>query len=326
MPATLMGIRTAANMVLGGGLLVLAGCGSCSSSSKHAGDDGVVEASVDLGPSPSEACATYTSAFCAQLSSCAPFVLRVAYGDEGTCAARLTLACTPAFGATGTQATPSQMERCAAAVRAENCDEFLDNPQPSVCAVPGTAPAGARCGADAQCASTYCKGAAGTVCGTCMVRAAAGEACVVDGDCAATLVCNGGTCVGPGQLGAACSLTQPCLRTLTCMGGKCGTPVALNGTCSALTDCDGSHGLYCNTNTKTCQQTQIATEGQRCGVVGSNLVACSRGASCGMKNNEGTCHQPAADNAVCGPDISCVTPAVCTTMARCTLPNPSICR
>lgn len=322
----MMGVRKAAGMLFGGGLVVLAACGSCSSSSKHGGDDGGAEATVDAGPSPSEACAAFATAFCAQLSSCTPFALEVAYGDEGTCASRLTLACTPAFGATGTQGTPSDMEQCAAAVTAESCDDFLDNPQPSACAVPGAAPAGAACGANAQCATTYCKPAAGTVCGTCTAHAGAGGACVVDADCAATLLCNGSTCVGPGQLGAACSTTAPCLRTLTCIGGKCATPVPLNGACSAPTDCDGSHGLYCNSNTKTCQQTQIAMDGQPCGVVGSSLVACSGGASCGnITNKQGTCHQPAADNAVCGPDISCLAPAICTTTARCTLPNPSVC-
>jgi hypothetical protein len=226
----------------------------------------------------------------------------------------------------GTQATPVQMEACAAAVQTESCDEALDNPQPSACDVPGTVPVTGACGSDAQCQTGYCKPTQGSLCGTCTARVPGGSPCTVDSDCSASLVCNAATCIGPLPLGAACSSTQPCLRSLTCISGKCATPLPAGQACTAATDCAGSHGVYCNTKTKTCTQTAVAIVGQPCGVVAGNLTACTAGASCAnITSGMGTCHQPAADGAPCGPSISCVPPAVCTSTARCTLPNPSVC-
>jgi hypothetical protein len=323
-------MRTAGGAVLAAGTAILAACGACSSSSgspaSGGGDGGGTDAAVEAGPTPAQACTDFASALCGRLEACTPFALTVAYGDVGTCTTRSALLCTTALGAGGTLVTPGQMEGCAQAVTAETCDESLDNPQPSACDVPGALANGTACGSHAQCQSSYCKLAAGSLCGTCTAHAGAGAQCTIDADCQATLVCNSGSCIAPAQTGGACSATQPCLRTLTCIGGKCSTPLAAGATCAAATDCDGTHGVYCNTQTKKCTQTQVAASGQPCGIVGGNLAACSGGDSCaGVKNGQGTCHQPAADGAPCGPDIYCIAPAVCTQTARCTLPNPSVC-
>lgn len=307
--------------------VVLAACGSCSSShGSGSGDDGGAEAAVEAGPGPSQACADFATAFCGRLAACTPFALQTAYGDEATCASRIAIACSPTFTASGTTATPSQMESCAQAVQNESCDEVLDNPQPSACDAPGTVGDAGACGAGGQCQSNYCKIGLGTVCGTCTDHVGAGSKCAVDADCSATLICAGGSCIGPAAAGADCSTTQPCLRSLTCIGGKCVTPVGLNGSCAAASDCDVAHGLYCNTQSKMCAQTQVALDGQPCGIVSNTLIACSGGATCAnISQNQGTCHQPAADGAACGPGIGCMAPAVCTSTARCTLPNPSVC-
>src|ERR1019366_9653467 len=141
----------------------------------------------------------------------------------------------------------------------------------------------------------------------------------------ATLLCASGTCVAPAAAGTACSTKQPCSRTLACIGTTCATPLALGATCTAFTDCDGSKGLICNTSVtpKVCIQTGTATAGQPCGIVSGGLIACTGGASCAnvSTQGQGTCHQPAADGAPCGFDVACTGPAVCTTMAQCTLPN-----
>ncbi len=327
MTSSIVGVRTAAGVMLGAGVIVLAACGSCSSSSGGAEDAGV-EATVEAGPTPTEACTAFATALCDNLNNCTPFALQVSYGDTGTCIQRVTLACTPAFMVTGTQATPAQMESCASSVQAETCDEALDNPQPSACMVPGSVPLQGACGSDAQCQSGYCKPATGSLCGTCAAHVGAGAACTVDADCSATLVCNNAACIGPAPVGSACSSTQPCLRSLTCIASKCATPLTAGQTCSAATDCDGKHGLYCDTKKKVCTQTQVAMTSQPCGLVNGVLTACGAGASCAnisQTTGEGTCHPPAADGAPCGPGISCVPPAVCTSTARCTLPNPSVC-
>jgi hypothetical protein len=312
--------------------VALASCGSCASSSTRGttGDDAEVEAAVDLGPSPSQACQVYATAFCGRLESCTPFYLQAAYGDVGTCTQRMAKGCLPALNATGSQVTPVLMLGCAAAVENQTCDEALDNSQPSACDVPGTLPMWAPCGVGAQCLTGYCNMTSG-LCGSCVPRVGATAKCIVDSDCSATLVCHLGTCVGPGVAGAPCGPTSPCLRTLTCIGAKCVAPVPVGGPCTAPTDCDGAHGGYCNMQTKACGQTQLAANGYPCGLVAAEggivAVACTSGESCGRVNpkGQGTCHPTAADGAPCGPDIACLAPAVCSATARCMLPNPAFC-
>jgi hypothetical protein len=322
-------IRKAGGLILTGATLLLAACGACSSSHGNtAGDDGGGSADVvvETGPSVQDACMAFATAFCDRLNACTPFALQVSYGDPNTCAQRGALLCIPALMSNGSSITPTQMEACAQAVAQETCDEALDNPQPSACDVPGTLATGAVCGSHAQCQSGYCKLTAGTLCGTCTDHSGNGAQCQLDSDCAATLICNNGTCVGPAQAGVTCGSTQPCMRSLSCIGGKCQAPLGVGAACTAATDCDAAHGVYCNTQTKKCAQTQVAPTGQPCGIVSGNLVACANGDSCAnISNGTGTCHQPAADNAPCGPGIPCVPPAVCTSTARCTLPNPSVC-
>lgn len=311
--------------------LGVASCGTCASSSARRGDgdDGGKGVVVDLAPNPSQACTHFASAYCNRLDACAPFLLRVGYGDVVTCAERIAKGCMPGLTAEGNQATPSQMDSCAQAVEAETCDEAMDNPQPSACDVPGTLPVGATCGAGSQCATGYCRLNPGTICGTCTAHGGATAKCVVDADCAASLVCHLGTCMGPAPLGAPCGLEAPCLRTLACIGNKCQAPVPLGGACTAPTDCDSAHGGYCNLRTKVCEQTQTVAAGP-CGLLGdggATVVTCSGGASCGnlTRAGQGICHQAAADGSLCGPDINCLLPAICTSTARCTLPNPAFC-
>ncbi|HEY8039034.1 MAG TPA: hypothetical protein VIF15_04540 [Polyangiaceae bacterium] len=326
-------IRETAGVWLAVATVALAACGSCSSSSGSTlgggGDGGPGDSSaVEAGPSATQACSDFATALCGRLEACTPFAVQVAYGDATTCAQRTALACAPALAAGGTKASPDDMEACAAAINAETCDEALDNAQPSACNIPGSLAAGAPCGSNGQCSTSFCQLAKNSACGTCASHPSAGATCVVDTDCQATLVCNSGTCVGPAASGSACSASQPCLRSLSCIGGTCKTPVAAGGACTAQTDCDGAHGGFCNTQTKQCAQTQVASAGQPCGIVGSNLVACSSGGACNIMadgGGQGTCHQPAGDGAPCGPGIACMAPAVCIATARCTIMDPGTC-
>jgi hypothetical protein len=153
----------------------------------------------------------------------------------------------------------------------------------------------------------------------------------VDAQCAATTICAGGKCVTPGMMGATCSNTAPCLRTLACIGGTCKTPLAAGVACTAAGDCDGTKGLYCDPKAKTCVQTQTAAATQACNInaMMSTLIDCTGGATCANLNTtgQGTCHQPAADNASCGPGIGCQPPAACikSTAYACELPNAGNC-
>jgi hypothetical protein len=329
----------------------VAACSSCSSSSSGKAGSGSSsgggsgsgsgssggDAAVEAGPSATQACDDFAMAFCAQLQKCSPFTFQVAYGDLTTCQTRAAIPCPTALAANGTKTTPSDLEQCVAAISAETCDESLDNPQPSACSIPGSLAAGAACGSDWQCSTGFCELTAGTLCGTCASRAMPGQkgpdggpVCIVDAQCAATSICAAGSCVTPAMMGATCSNTQPCLRTLACIGGTCKTPLAVGATCAAATDCDGSKGLYCDLATsKTCKQTGTATAGGMCGIVSGGLVACTGGSSCANINmqGQGTCHQAAADNAPCGPGITCQAPAVCikSTAYACELPNAGNC-
>lgn len=335
--------------------LALAACSSCSSSSSgnpgfsstsssssgggsgssSGGSSGGLDAAMEAGPSPMQACTDFATAFCSQLAKCTPFAFQANYGDMNTCVTRSSIPCPAALGANGTTMTPSDLEQCVSAVNAETCDEALDNPQPSACSIPGTIAAGAACGSDWQCTTSFCQLVPGSLCGTCTDRKMgprapdAGAECAVDAQCAATLVCAGGSCVSPGMMGATCSNAQECMRTLTCIGGTCKTPLAVGATCAAATDCDGSKGLYCDLKTtKTCKQTGTAMVGGACGIVSGGLVACIDGSNCAnMTMGMGTCHQAAADNAPCGPGIGCMSPAVCikSTSYSCELPNAAMC-
>jgi len=304
-------------------LLLLVGlpaCGSCSGG-------GAQDAAAESGPTASQACQDFAEAFCGRLNACAPFLMEVSYGDVATCASRMQLTCAPGLGAPGAHATAADMEACAKAIESQSCDDALDNSQPSACSIPGARPDDAGCGVNTQCQSGNCRPFPGTICGTCAPHSQAGGPCVLDGDCAATLVCNLGVCAGPGVAGAPCSPTQPCLRTLSCVDGTCQTPVPAGGACASVTDCDSAHGAFCDLFHKVCAPVRVTTTSEPCGLLDGGMVACIRGESCGNvdKSGQGRCHPTAQDRSPCGPDITCMPPASCTMAARCTLPNPAAC-
>jgi hypothetical protein len=321
--------------------LLLTACTSCSSSgggSPGSGSDGGSTSSRgDSGPSisPTQACQAYAHAACTEISTCAPFTLAATYGDEPTCEQRAVLACTPLFTAGGSGATATGVSACATAVLGETCEQFFDNNQPSACSFTGTLAQGAACGSDAQCQSGFCHHPLASFCGTCGTRAGAGQGgpdggagCLTDVDCQATLLCGAGTCVAPGTAGAPCSAQQPCEHTLACVAGKCATPVPVGGACTALTDCDGANGAICNLMKMSCIAIGKAMSGEPCDVVSGGWTECVAGGVCDnvAKNGQGACHPPAADNALCGPDIPCLAPAICSSSARCTLPDPTSCQ
>jgi hypothetical protein len=247
----------------------------------------------------------------------------------------------PLFGIKGSTLTPAALEACAQAITADTCAQTLDNHQPSACNFVGTLAAGAACGVGSQCASGYCKLAAGSKCGTCATQT---TKCASDGDCANDTICGPiGTCVTPVVPPGQCdNATHICERTLVCLGeqmndaglGGCGKPGETNAACQDDGDCNGGIGFVCDLATQTCVQAQKATAGQSCGVVGGSLALCTGGASCSnlMKVNdagalEGTCHPAASDGTPCGAGVDCLLPSVCDSKTlKCTLPDPGSCQ
>ncbi len=288
-----------------------------------------------------QACADYAKASCTQANTCTPFTVSVNFGDETACEQREALGCMSLFGIHGSTLTPAALDACAQAIMGETCVQYLDNHQPAACSFQGTLAAGAACGTDSQCESSYCKLATGTTCGTCATRT---SKCTADSDCPADQLCSVGNCVTPVAPPGMCDNgAHICVRTLVCLGeqqadsglGACGMPGGVGASCDDPTDCAGGTGILCDTAQGMCVAAQPATMGQSCGVVNGTLAVCTGGGLCAnlMKVDdagapvEGTCHPPAADGAPCGTGVNCTLPATCNPKTfTCTLPDPGSCQ
>lgn len=321
--------------------LSLAACGGGgdTSSGSAAGTGGAgsgssgMMTSTSSGPppvTPEEACAAVVKATCQKIASCSAFFVEAAFGDAATCEQRTTISCLAGLSANGAAVTnPAKYKTCAEKLGAVSCTDLLSRVLPAEC-LPnaGLLADGKACGADAQCASAYCKKSPTERCGVCGARAAAGGACAVNENCAAGLSCGGGKCVVPGTEGGACSDTQPCGVSLYCNQTTCEKPGQAGDTCpGALESCDLVMGVGCNPLVFTCQTIKFAKAGEVCGLVSGGLVTCSAGSTC---NNDmqlkGTCVAPAADGAACdeAQSIGCTEPAVCV-KGVCALPDAAFC-
>ncbi|MEO8877288.1 MAG: hypothetical protein ABI461_16965 [Polyangiaceae bacterium] len=311
----MLNIRSFASLAIASASLVVA-CSSSSSGSSVSADT----AENDL-----------AKAFCAHYQSCASLFVQLTYGDSATCEARFKLSIAPSLTATGTGATPGQYETCSADIASASCADLLGRNLPKSCqTVAGTLADGAACGVDAQCKDKLCRKATDQDCGVCSSVAAAGGACVADGDCDIGLTCTNKVCTAYGAAGSTCDDTHTCNATLTCNNGTCAAPGEAGAACPALgtAGCDLLKGFFCNA-TKVCAQIGTAKAGQPCGLVSSVYTICTGGGLC--KGNTGitpgTCEATAADGAACddtnGPP--CLAPATCTNGA-CKITDPSTCK
>jgi hypothetical protein len=318
--------------------IALAVFAACSSSSSGGG-----------GVSADQAAGDAAKAICQKFNGCSAFFIQLAYGDADACTASLTTSLKNTLAASGTGATPAQLEACAAAVPGTSCDDVVGHDLPSDCqAAKGTLAAGAPCGDSSQCTSAYCHLAAGTTCGACAAAPKSGDACNADADCPAGNTCNkAGTCAAPGAAGATCDGTQhPCKPTLSCKGGTCATPDAAGAACTKTTDatgstltdsCDALAGLYCNAK-GTCVAIGLESAGQPCLLVNGALAVCSGNGTCNAAtklSTMGTCLAAAAPGASCTPKDGaqiaygvstgdCAAPAVCEN-GVCTTPDTASC-
>jgi hypothetical protein len=335
-------------------LLVLSACGGSTTSAPTGGAGA-------SGPTATEACAALEKARCEKLDACSNNLgTKSRYGDQATCESRSALSCVSALSAPQTSSTPTSVEACAVGISSESCEDFLDN-SPAAACIPaaGGLAAGAACGANAQCQSTFCKVDKGAVCGVCAAEPVPGDTCDVTADCGRALLCAkdpaaaSGVCAIPVAKDGACDKAHPCAATLSCVGamamsmtmGKC-QPAGdkVGAMCDpqkkALAACEANLGLYCAPATNTCQEVQYVAAGQPCGVLGMGMAlsvaSCTAGATCvipGGTGKAGTCVAPAADGAACdtaaGP--SCMAPAKCVlssamgTAGTCKVPDASTC-
>ena len=261
------------------------------------------------GPAPTDgaatACASLARALCAKADDCAPFANTLVFGGRATCEERLQLDCLGRF-APGSSATPADTSACADSLSSQSCAAFARGDLGAACAPrPGTAPSGATCLDDRQCASAFCARAADAACGVCAPPTTAGGPCV-RGSCSAGTVCPKGT------------------TTATCLVPE---PGPLGATCTVSEQCDVGHGLGCNPLTGRCIRLALASSGT-CGLdlAAATYNACGASASCSPVL-AGKCVAAAEDGAPCsnaeaGPP--CLPPARCVS-GRCSLPDPSVC-
>jgi hypothetical protein len=278
--------------------------GGTSSGGTGTGTGGATGGVPGGDPAGAQACAALSAALCGKAEACTPFATGLFFGSRATCEQRLALECLPRLAAPGTSATPAKISSCADSLAAHPCAAFAGGDLGSACAPQaGSLPAGAACGDDWQCSSTFCARAPDAVCGVCAPTTRAGGPCVRSA-CSAGTVCPMGksTCVAlePGQVGAACTVQE---------------------------QCDVGNGVGCSPVTSRCIRLVLASAGT-CGVdlAGSMYSACRASGTCsGLL--AGTCSMAAPDGAACstattGP--SCLPPARCVA-GRCTLPDPRSC-
>lgn len=293
------------------------------------GEDG--SASV----SPDAACSDAAKAYCAKVDECAPFFMKIGFGDVATCEKRLLLNCVPNFSANGTSATPSALAQCATDVKATACDDLVGRKLPASCKTEaGQLGDGTPCGTDAQCSGRLCRQSAGNTCGACSTIGAGGAACERNEDCDVELGCANKKCVPFAKAGEACNATTPCLPTLGCKGGTCAAPLAAGAACEGPADqstnpCDGAKGFYCHPITKVCTSVVTAGPGAACGFIDNGVVVCTGSAHCKTTPPavQGTCLAAAADGATCDDDSGpkCTAPARCVG-GLCKISDPSTCK
>ena len=293
---------------------LLVGCGSSDAGSPAGG-----------GATVASGCASFASALCGRGDACAPFSIRLGYGDAATCAARVGARCVDTFRLTGVTLTPAALESCAASFASLSCADTLAGVQPAACGATGNRADGAACSAGSQCKGGACRTTTEGGCGTCVTPLAASATCDATKDlCAQGLFCSAATrCEAPAHSGEPCSATAPCAGGLFCDGAACAPLLGAGADCSAGQTCDAGAGLICNGVTKKCAATALAATGAACGLDTTNgdVTLCQAGAQCDfaaghcvaqLKEGAACTLDPKTGTSTCTAGLQCVSGA-CTT-------------
>jgi hypothetical protein len=281
-----------------------------------------------------KACDSYAFDVCTHLQSCAPGNLTTVFGDFDTCHTRYTTFCSLVLAAPSTGWTPAQMKACGESMGGSfDCTTFMGQPfrsvdtlTPEACVPPvGGIDDGKPCVDDGQCKSAHCRKLG--LCGVCGPRSAAGEACAVNRDCQANLVCLAGKCVKAAELGEACTDGQvPCNAPYVCFNGTCATFQGQGSQCSAnYPPCDPLQAVSCSPAAGICTLPKFANTGDPCTGAAGGAPVCQGSGFCDM--GTGTCVAVAADGKACDPQKgpNCMLPALCIS-GTCTLPDGALCK
>ena len=322
--------------------LAIAGCGGSTDDKDGpppAGDaempqpDAAADAaSAEGGPdsAPTQVCSEFAASVCDRLNTCAPFIIRFAFGDRATCVARQALSCIAEVTAPGTGATAAKMLACGDSVAAGSCGDLANLRNLPPCDIRGSRPAGVPCVSNAQCESGACSRQPNTLCGVCATPVDEGNACVEDDECAPGLSCHMKKCLRPQAPGMPCDASRPCQTGAYCKGAVCTVQSAAGAACMAEAACDAGAGLLCNPAARVCQAVAYASSGEACGLVAGSPTICTAGGRCQMAMGAvmGLCMPPAVDGEVCGAGRGCLSPALCVGAAgagACRLPDPPSC-
>ena len=338
-------------------LIVLALVPACGSSSESPApvDAASAEAASAIdsggptkgsGDGPVAACGCdHAASLCEKLDTCAPFLVKVIYGDAASCADRLTKACTEQCKSPGSGMTETSILACEAALSTASCTDVFTNAI-AACSFRGTLAHGEVCGDSSQCASGFCSHG-GNLCGACAAKGAAGAACpsASNDECQTGLVCSQGKICAPSAvLGGACDdNTQPCPTGMFCTSAKtCAATVATGA------DCPGSYlnlenGTLCSgkgsaSNPQTAKQIGTAPVGAPCGLApgdnaGPTLCAPGSVGACTLVSGgialfgiptKGICAGEIPDDYPCQTDDNCQAGALCISNL-CKIPSGRYC-
>lgn len=204
-----------------------------------------------------------------------PHIFVGMWGDQATCVATKSDQLATDLATRGITVTQAQIDACAARLALTPCVSGIPE-----CEFTGQLATGDTCSTDAQCQSGTCTFPTGDTskeCGKCQARAAAGEACSYDFDCAIGLACNAVSkkCMSPLPASASCvAAEEMCGPGLTCLGGLCTERIPVGSACEYrghikygyYDDC--AAGSWCRSDTKVCtafdKVTQTAGIGEAC--------------------------------------------------------------
>lgn len=233
-----------------------------------------------------EGCAQRADAMCAITATCNPLGFIWMFGDVEHCRESYEKDCLASALDEESNWQAPELTACANDYAAMSCDQFHFGHAWEACSALTGGPRkfGANCTVDSQCESNECENVGSTGCREC--TGGLGASCYFGGpNCKTGLVClrseDGFRCSVPPEIGEECEHGF-CLGWAQCEEGLCVKPVpaGLEEPCnsSSLFACDEHAGLFCDSQTSTCQPMRFAEVGEACGA--SNGMRCIGEAVC----------------------------------------------
>jgi hypothetical protein len=291
------------------GAVVLLGCPTQQSMPDAGpGNDGGTDAGMDAGVdggSAADSCRARAQVVCHAFAACpqSSQLFDTQYANEAECVAGFTTGCLtflpgPTLPGSSLNIFDDNATCTAALAQNDLCDTALrliygSNrfPITGCFPSPGTLMTGDPCIDPRQCASSYCQFRDN--CGRCADRAAAGQSCAINQDCAFDSACINGLCRNYAQSGASCSATAPCNLGETCQSGKCKPLVDAGSACDPRQPSPCNFG-YCGLTDSICHTIPNDLKpGDPCGYdsVTGEISACGIGSVCVLINqaSQGLC-------------------------------------